>query len=280
MLFDTHCHLDLIQKFGLSFEEVLENAKKEKVTNIIQISTDIESSLRSLELCEYQHDIQISCCIGLHPESVQSRGQIEEMKEFIKNHIKNKKVVGIGETGLDFFQNPETIDLQIESLYEHFKLAKDYDLPIVVHSRDDKIYSESRTEAIHQIYQLTKELNISKGILHCFTYSYKEAKLFIDSGWKVSFSGIVTFKNANFIQEAALKIPLENLLIETDAPFLAPNPKRGKTNQPAYVIYTAEFLGNLRKIPFEELTEILEKNSKEIFYPFIRKEFKIMKNQS
>ncbi|GIX43092.1 MAG: hypothetical protein KatS3mg129_2825 [Leptospiraceae bacterium] len=137
---------------------------------------------------------------------------------------------------------------------KHFQLAKELNLPVIIHCRDDKQYNENKLEAIKLIHSIGRELNYNKAIMHCYTYSYKEAKWFIDLGWKISFSGIITFKNATFIQEAARNIPLENILIETDSPFLTPVPFRGKTNQPAYVKYVFEYLLKLLNIS-EELLE-------------------------
>lgn len=268
MLIDTHCHLDLTEKF-ISLEEVFNNCKQNKVKIVIQIATDLQSSLWNKNFInnynKLNQELRIYWTAGIHPESIKSKNQLEEMIQFIKNNLNDQNLIGIGETGLDFYQNPETKEIQIESFYEHLKLGKELNLPVIVHSRDDKQYNENKTQAIDIIHQIAKEINYEKGIMHCFTYSFKEAKKFLDLGWYISFSGIVTFKNAIIIQECAKKIPLSNILIETDSPFLAPIPYRGKTNQPGYVFYVFEFLSELLQIEKEVLLEILKKNSKTIF---------------
>lgn len=270
MLIDTHCHLDLVESFGLNLDIILNHSIENDVNIIVQIAVDKNSCLWNKQFIDkyYQNPkekLKIYYTMGLHPESVKNQQQILEILELIKNNKKDPYFIGIGETGLDFFQNPETKEIQIESFYQHLKLAKELQLPIIVHCRDDKQYNETKLEAISLIHSIGKELNYPYGIMHCYTYSKKEAKWFIDLGWKISFSGILTFKNALFLQEAAHYIPNKNILIETDAPFLAPVPYRGKTNQPAYVKSVFEYLVKLKNLPEEILKNQLQKNSKEIF---------------
>ncbi len=268
MLFDTHCHLDITEK-NLSINEILENCKKNQVLNLVQIGTDLSSCEWNInfikEFYKKKQEINIFFTAGLHPESVNNYSQITEMLNFIKNIQQENYFVGIGETGLDFYYYPQTKELQIESFYQHCMLAKELNLPVIVHCRDDKQYNESNVEAIDFILNLIKEIDYSKGIMHCFTYSYKEAKKFLDFNWFISFSGIITFKNANIIQDCAKKIPLSNLLIETDSPFLAPIPFRGKINQPANLIYIFDLLCELLKIDKTILANQLEENSRKIF---------------
>lgn len=268
MLIDTHCHLDLLEK-NLSLKEILKECYKNQVLGIIQIATDIDSSKWNQNFIEefYKKNqgIQIFWTGGLHPESVKEPIQIKEMCEFIKKNYKEKHFVGIGETGLDFYYNQETKEIQKESFYKHLLLAKELNLPIIIHCRDDKQYNETKLEAIESLYQIAKELHHPKGIMHCFTYSYKEAKRFLDLGWYISFSGILTFKNAIFLQDCAKKIPISKILIETDSPFLAAVPHRGKINQPAYLVFIFDFLSKLLNIKKENLSEILNQNTKSIF---------------
>lgn len=268
MLFDTHCHLDLTEKY-YSIYEILKNCKKNQVLNLVTIGTDLTSSQWNLnfikEFNKKTEEINIYCTAGLHPESIQDTEQIEEILKFIRYIYKEAYFVGIGETGLDLYYNLDTKELQLESFYKHLFLAKELNLPVIVHCRDDKQYNESKVEAVYLILDLIKEINYPKGIMHCFTYSYKEARQFLDYNWFISFSGIVTFKNASYIQECAKKIPLSNLLIETDSPFLAPVPYRGNTNQPANLLYVFEFLSEHLKVDRIILAHQLLENSKRIF---------------
>ncbi len=272
MLIDTHCHIDITEQQGISIKEIIYNCIQNKILSIVQIAVDYYSSLWNknfienyLKNSEYSSKLKIFYTMGLHPESVSNSLQIEEIRKIILENKNDPYLIGIGETGLDFFQSPNTKEIQLESFYQHMKLAKTLELPVVIHSRDDQKYNENKQEAINLIYSIGKEIHYSNAIMHCYTYSYKEAKYFVDLGWKISFSGILTFKNANFIQETAKKIPLENILIETDSPFLAPVPYRGKTNQPAYVKKVFDYLVVLLNMPEQELQEIIIKNTMDIF---------------
>lgn len=270
MYIDTHCHLDILETFGLGIEEVLKNCEDSGTGIVIQIATSGESSKWNYELAQNYNQnnkggVKIFYTMGIHPETIREKTQLDSLTPLIEKHITDPYFAGIGETGLDFYQNPETKDIQIESFYHHLMLAKKYDLPVVVHCRDDRHYNKEKREAITKILQIAKEVNYSRGILHCFTYSYEEAGWFLELDWKISFSGIVTFKNATFLQEAAKKIPLSRILVETDAPFLAPIPFRGKTNQPAYIPYIVDFLAKLRNITGEELKEIILENALQTF---------------
>jgi TatD DNase family protein len=270
VLIDTHCHIDITESFGIDKKEILENCEKNEISALIQIAVDKNSSLWNQNFVEeynrnsnYKTRIFFTC--GIHPESVQNRDQLKEIEEVILKCYENPYFVGIGETGLDFFQTPETKELQAEFFYKHLQLAKRLELPVIIHCRDDKMYNENKLEAIKLVYSIGKELNYPKAIMHCYTYSSQEAKWFIELGWKISFSGILTFKNATIIQDAAKNIPIENILIETDSPFLTPVPYRNKTNQPAFVKYVYDYLRQLLNIPDDILKEKLIQNALEVF---------------
>ncbi len=272
MLIDTHCHIDIIESFGINKNEIFENCINNQIDCIIQIATDYNSSNWNIQFIEdyYKNhglskQLKIFYTQGLHPESIKDKKDIKNIISLIKEKNTDSHMVGIGETGLDFYQSPHTKDEQIESFYEHLKVAKELNLPVIIHSRDDKHYNENKIDAINLIHSIGKEVHYEKAIMHCYTYSYKEAKELLNLGWFISFSGIITFKNATFIQETAQKIPLEHMLIETDAPFLSPIPFRGKTNQPAYVKYVFEYLTNLLKINNTKLMDQLRENTTKIF---------------
>lgn len=272
VLIDTHCHLDIIESFGISRNEVFYNCKNHQVIGMIQIATDVRSSMWNIQLIqeyyqnsEFSETLKVFYTIGLHPESLKETKEISKILSLIKERQSDPYFVGIGETGLDFYQSPETKEQQIESFYEHLKIAKELNLPLIIHCRDDKQYNENKNDAINLISSIGKEMNYEKVIMHCYTYSYKEAKPLINLGWYISFSGILTFKNATFIQETALKIPLNQILIETDAPFLTPVPNRGKINQPAFVRFVFNFLTNLIKVEEEKLLTQLKENTLKIF---------------
>lgn len=272
MLIDTHCHLDITESFGINKNEILENCINNQIVGIVQIATDYNSSNWNIQFIEEYYknhelskQLKIFYTIGLHPESIKDKKEISNIISLIREKNIDSWMVGIGETGLDFYQSPETKDEQLESFYEHIKIAKELNLPVIIHCRDDKQYNENKIDAINLIYSIGKEVQYEKAIMHCYTYSYKEAKELLNLGWYISFSGILTFKNATFIQETAQKIPLEQMLIETDAPFLSPVPFRGQTNQPAYVKYVFEYLRKLLNIDEIKLLNQLKDNSIKIF---------------
>lgn len=190
---------------------------------------------------------------GLHPanagESEDEVAKNQQIFALVRKHYQEERFMGIGETGLDYFhiqpQDTAGIMRQKKSFMDHLQLAKELHLPLILHIRDDRIYNPDKTAALQDCLALVKEAGV-QGVLHCFSYSYDEAKPFVDLGWFVSYSGMLTFKNATVAQAGAIRLPLDCLLVETDAPFLAPMPHRGKVNQPAYVRHTLDFLVALR----------------------------------
>lgn len=273
-VFDTHCHLDIVASQGISVEDSLSNAMEAGLAGLVQISTDIKSasfnsSLKTKygDLLSSRPEFSLRWTAGLHPEAAHELNTLPDIFEIIRKHRDEPEFLGIGETGLDYFHTTEFVDEQKESLQEHLKLAKELDLPVVIHTRDTRQYEPGKTQSVQDTLKAVKDLGINKGVLHCFTYSYEEAMPFVDLGWKVSFSGILTFKNSHTLHDAASQLPLECLMVETDAPFLAPVPNRGKTNQPAYVVHTLEFLKNLRAERLgedpQEVQAQIEKNTQE-----------------
>ena len=273
MIVDTHCHLDLIEKEGISLAEILKSIQEKGVSSILQIATGLESSLYNCNLknktsqikeaiqeaiqeatketIQKAKDVEIYWTVGLHPEAVKNEKSFEELEEILQLALKHKNEKyfwGLGETGLDYFHQPdsELAELQKLSLIKHLELAEKLSLPIVLHTRDARVYDPNKTQAIQDALEIVSRYKNVKGVLHCFTYTHKEAQGFIDLGWFVSYSGIITFKNAETIREGLKHIPLNNLLVETDSPFLAPAPYRGQINQPSYVVETRKFLIDFR----------------------------------
>lgn len=249
MVVDTHCHLDLTADRGIATEGALTRAAARGVTDIVQIAVDVGAADRARKTIEEfagRNDCpRLFYTAGVHPESVSPELKLSELTDYVANHQAEEGFVAIGETGLDYFHTTEHAQLQRESLSLHFELAKQYDLPVVLHLRDSQHYDGTAAAPRDAIELLDKQPGVI-GVLHCFTYGYAEAEPFLQRGWFVSYSGIVTFRNAKAVQEGAVRVPLSQLLVETDAPFLAPMPYRGKTNEPAYVADTLDFLANLR----------------------------------
>ncbi len=251
MLIDSHCHLDHL---NLDIAAVLERAWANDVKHILSVGLDPFQSLTVINIAENYPNVSAS--IGIHPtEKLDKELSVEELVR-LGDH---PKVVAIGETGLDFYRTEDKADQVIQEgrFRAHIRAAKQLKKPIIVHSR------MAREETI----QILKEENAQNigGVLHCFTESLEMAKQAIDLNFMISFSGIITFKNSVELQEVAKNIPMDKILIETDAPYLAPIPFRGKPNEPAYLKHTAEKLADLRNETLEKIAEITTRNFYTLF---------------
>ncbi|WP_144495902.1 TatD family hydrolase [Bacillus sp. WP8] len=252
MLFDTHAHLNA-EQYKEDLEQVIERAKSEKVEKIVVVGFDRPTITRAMELIE-EYDF-IYAAIGWHP--VDAIDMTDEDLAWIKDLSQHEKVVAIGEMGLDYYWDKSPKDVQKEVFRRQIALAKEVNLPIVIHNRD----------ATEDVVTILKEEGAAGvgGIMHCFTGSLETAKACMDMNFYISFGGPVTFKNAKKPKEVVKEIPSDRLLIETDCPYLTPVPFRGKRNEPSYVKYIAEQIAELREISFEELAELTTKNAKKVF---------------
>ncbi len=251
-MIDSHCHLDQEPLFN-NLNEVIERSKDVGITKILTICTTIKSFEKIKDIVK--KDNIIFGTYGIHPhEAKNDKVTFDLIISQIKN---NKKIIGVGETGLDFYYNFSDKDDQIESLEEHIKAALELDIPIVIHSRN----AENETLEIFNKY---KNYNL-KILMHCFTGSKNFAEKLLDFNAYFSASGIITFKNSIELQETFKFIPINKLLIETDSPFLAPVPNRGKKNEPSFVKYTAEKLAILKNISNKELIESTTSNFNNLF---------------
>lgn len=248
-LIDTHSHINMIE--NISIEEVIKNAYENNVGKIIIPAASISDIDDVFELSlKYEN---IYCYLGIHPEEIKDWS--DDILDKIRDYSKSNKVVGIGEIGLDYYWDKSNIEAQKEIFIKQIKLANELNLPMNIHDR----------EAHKDTFDILKEYNkSSKVIMHCFSGSVEFAKECIKEGWYIALGGVVTFKNAKKMKEVAIEIPLDKLLLETDAPYLTPVPYRGKENQPAYVRYTAEEIANLRGISVAEITQITTKNAIEV----------------
>lgn len=252
MLFDTHAHLNA-EQYNEDLEQVIERAKSEKVEKIVVVGFDRPTITRAMELIE-EYDF-IYAAIGWHP--VDAIDMTDEDLAWIKDLSQHEKVVAIGEMGLDYYWDKSPKDVQKEVFRRQIALAKEVNLPIVIHNRD----------ATEDVVTILKEEGAAEvgGIMHCFTGSLETAKACMEMNFYISFGGPVTFKNAKKPKEVVKEIPSDRLLIETDCPYLTPVPFRGKRNEPSYVKYIAEQIAELREISFEELAEMTTKNAKKVF---------------
>ena len=253
IIVDSHCHLDMLKDYD-STDNIVARAKESDVQYLQTICTRLDNFKNILSTVEKYDNIFAS--VGVHPSEVK---EITLAKTLIKL-ADHEKVIGLGETGLDYFYNKEEEhqEIQRESFKQHIIASQENKLPIIVHTRD----AEDDTL---NIIKEGKKAQDFPGLIHCFTASKEFATKMLDLGMYISISGIVTFKNAAELQEATKFIPLGRMLVETDSPYLAPVPKRGKTNEPSYIKYIAEFIAQLKGIDVEEVAEQTSNNFFNLF---------------
>lgn len=250
MLIDTHAHLTM-DEFSGDIDNVLQRAKEAGVEKIINASFDLDSSKQAVALADKYNFIYAS--VGIHPHHAPDANEaaIEELRTLAKN----SKVVAIGETGLDYYQNPVPADIQKTVLLKHLQLAKELDLPVILHVRD----------AGDDLLELIQNMKDLRAVFHCFAQDAKFAETVIKLGAMISFTATVTFKNAHAVRETAKQIPLEKIMIETDCPYLAPQALRGQRNEPSYVRYVAEKLAEVKGLSVEEVASVTAANAVRFF---------------
>ncbi|MBS4179744.1 TatD family hydrolase [Lederbergia citrea] len=252
MLFDTHVHLN-DEQFADDIEEVIARAKAEGVEYMVVVGFDRKTITKALEIVE-EYDF-IYASVGWHP--VDAIDMTEEDLEWLEEIAAHPKVVALGEMGLDYHWDKSPKDIQKEVFRKQIKLAKKLKMPIIIHNRD----------ATQDIVQILQEENAKEvgGIMHCFSGSAETAKRCLELNFYISLGGPVTFKNAKTPKEVADQVPIDRLLIETDCPYLAPHPYRGKRNEPAYVRLVAEQIAEIKGIDFEEVAHVTTANAKKVF---------------
>ncbi len=251
-MIDSHCHLDHEPLFA-DIKNIIQRSKDVGIKKILTICTTIDSFDKILRIVK-NNEIVFGT-YGIHPHEVNNN---IVSSEIIKSNIlENKKIIGIGETGLDFYYNHSDKDQQIESFKNHIEAAIELDIPIIIHSRN----AEVETFNILNEYK-SKNLKI---LMHCFTGSSNLADKLLKFNTFFSASGIITFKNSIELQDTFKKIPLDKLLIETDSPYLAPVPNRGQKNEPSFIKFTAEKLANIKKISYLDLVKNTTDNFNKLF---------------
>jgi len=253
MLVDSHCHLNF-PDFDNKISDVVKRASQMDVKYMQTICTRIGEFPQILDIAnDYEN---IWCSVGVHPNNV-AEEDLTSSNELI-TLSKDKKVIGIGETGLDYYYEHSPREKQQKSFIEHIKASQETGLPIIVHTRD----ADDDTLSILQEQYSQKPFT---GLIHCFSTSSKLAYGAIELGMYISISGIVTFKKATQLQDIVKELPIERLLVETDAPYLAPTPHRGKTNEPGFTRHTAEFVADLKGISYDEVANTTTNNFFDLF---------------
>ncbi len=255
MIFDTHIHLNS-EVYKDNLNELLLKAKDKGVNLFNCVGYDLESSIEAVNIANNFPNVYAT--IGLIPTEHKkwNDNTINELKEL---YFKNKKIIAIGEIGLDYYWEKEPIlkEKQKEIFIKQIELANELNLPISIHARD----------SLNDVLEILKTVNCKNtGVLHCFSGSKEQAREFIKLGYKIAFGGVLTFKNSVKTKEVLLDIDLENIVFETDAPYLAPTPYRGKINLPEYIFNVVQEASLLKKVDFKELSKITYENSLKIFH--------------
>ncbi len=250
MYFDSHAHYD-DRRFDGDRHEVLLSLAENGISNITNIGSDISTSKKSVELSQ-RYDF-VYAAVGVHPHEVKDMTDDDLLE--IAGLSKHKKVVAIGEIGLDYYYDHSPREAQRYWFKKQMKLAYDLKLPVIIHSRD----------ATEDTIKICKESKIHGGIIHCFSGSVETAKIYLDMGYHISFAGPVTFKNSKALPEVAKIVPDDRLLIETDCPYMAPEPHRGERNCSIYVKNVAEKIADLRGVSVEHIAKITNENAKKLF---------------
>ena len=253
-LIDSHCHLDFEGLYN-NLDEKIEHANNLGVKSLITIATKSEYYDKVIKISKKFDNVWFA--IGVHPHQA-SEDPLAQDKDQIKAYLNHKKCVAVGEAGLDYYYNHASKTDQMKCFKMQISIAQETNKPIIIHSRDaDKDMSKIIVEEFKK--------KPFRGVLHCFTGGEELAKKALDIGFYISFSGIITFKNSQKLQEIAKKVPSDKYLIETDSPFLSPVPFRGKMNEPKNVYYIAKFLSSIRNIPIEQLSLETTNNTLDLF---------------
>jgi TatD DNase family protein len=253
-LVDSHCHLDRLDfaKLGGDIDDALAAARQHDVTHMLCVCIDMDNFPAVAALANRYP--QVFASVGVHPNEKDARDP--EILELV-TLAQSAKVVAIGETGLDYFHGKGDLEWQRERFRRHIRSAKESGKPLIIHTRDAK---EDTLRIMRE--EGAKEIG---GVMHCFTEDWAMAEQAMALGFYISFSGIVTFRNADSLREVARRVPLERLLVETDAPYLTPVPYRGKSNQPAYVRYVAEHIAEIRGESLDEIASVTTSNFFKLF---------------
>lgn len=253
ILVDTHCHINS-EEFSHNLLEVLSRALHSGVRRILVVGADVESSRKAILLTRQNSGVQLNASVGIHPHD--SVDLTEMSKRAVLQMAKDRAVLAIGETGLDYHYEHSPRKEQKESFLWHLKLAHEVRKPVIVHVR------EAYPDTIDMLSFLKDPV---RGVIHCFSGTWEDARKFLDMGFFLSFAGPVTFRKNDELREIVRKIPINRILCETDAPFLAPHPKRGTTNEPSYVKYVYEVIAQVKGITTEDLSKQVWLNSCELF---------------
>ena len=267
MLVDSHTHLNF-KAYDDDLSEVISRCQQVKMA-LINVGAALESSQKAVKLAQENQNFYAS--IGLHPIHVDDEEfNLEDYQNLINNNP--NKIVAMGESGLDYFHNQETKEKQVEIFLQHIELAKQNNLALIVHGRNDKpaqhaaiADEENKLDVYQDIYNILKQNKVKRAVVHCFGGNLDQAKQIIELGLYLGFTGIITFDKTGVLAEIIKIMPLDKILIETDAPYLTPVPHRGKRNEPVYVKEVVKKISEIRNMSIEEVIEITGNNAIKLF---------------
>jgi len=247
-LIDTHCHI-YYDKYRDDIDEVINRSKYNNISNIICVGVDIDSSKKSISLAEKYN--LVFATVGYHPHEAKlaPNNYLDKMISLLEH----PKAIAVGEIGLDYYYNHSEKKTQIRIFREQLELAKDLDLPVIIHNR----------EADDDLYKNIKRSKINKGVIHCYSSDIKYAQKIFDLGLLISFTGIITFSKK--LEKVVKEIPIEKIMLETDSPYLTPKPHRGKRNEPYMINFIAEKISEIKDIPVEEIAKVTTNTAREFF---------------
>ncbi|MFZ5980879.1 MAG: TatD family hydrolase [Candidatus Zixiibacteriota bacterium] len=250
-MIDSHCHLDF-DDFDGQRVEILNEARAAGVHTIVNIGVDVITSRRSIELAE-RFDM-VYAAVGVHPHDAKTWN--DDIRDRLKRMTAHKKVKAVGEIGLDYYRDRSPHDIQRKVFQKQLELAVEVNLPIVIHTR----------EAFEETYDIVQDFapHLPGGVFHCFPGDSHEAYRVFELGFIISVGGVITFKNSRMAR-VAVEVPLEKIMLETDAPYIAPEPMRGKTNRPAYVVHSGRKLAELKKMPYAEIEKVTDRTARKFF---------------
>jgi len=253
MFIDSHCHLTYDPLFQ-NIDKVIEDCKINKISKLLTVSTDLITSKNSILISEKYKNV--FCSVGIHPNSTKSEFlKFNEVSSISNN---SKKIIAIGETGLDYFKFKEKKNIQIDSFIKHIELAEKLKIPVIVHNRD------ADSDLLNIISKSVKNKSVNF-LIHCFTGSLEFAKRLLDLNCYISFSGILTFAKSEALRNVVKNMPLQKIMIETDSPFLSPEPFRGKSNSPSMVKYVAKTIAEIKQVSIEVIAVETSKNFNNFF---------------
>ena len=263
MLFDSHAHLNF-QEFENDWRQIIDDCQKQNVW-VANVGSQFETSKKAVEISN-NFEVGVYAAVGLHPIHVlgskfhPEKFDREQYRQLIEA---SKKIVAIGETGIDFFHDDKNFEKQKEIFIEHINLAQAFNLPVVIHARNSR---DGKKNAYQEIIKVIRDQRSEiRGVIHCFGGTKDEAMAFIKLGFCVGFTGVITFDQTEQLAETIDQLSLDSILVETDSPYLAPVPFRGKRNQPQYVRYVVEKIAQIKKIDYNKIAEQTAINTKKLF---------------